>query len=166
MLKHGRQFSASVPASNGAFFRYGFTDPPSLSWDHACGGPLPPHPVARRDSHAPLQPTHGRGVCAMGASLHSLLRFAPSPRARAERRDAFSLSLAVDANVSASTQNQALAAIVFLYRDVLNMPVGWLNTLVRAKRPGRVPVVFTRDEVRKLFAQPQCRGGGAATLVI
>jgi len=55
-------------------------------------------------------------------------------------------------------------AVVFLYRDVLNMPVGWLNTLVRAKRPGRVPVVFTRDEVRKLFAQLQ--GRGAATLVI
>jgi len=86
-----RQFSSSVPASNGAFFRYGLTDPPSLSWDHACGGPLPPHPVARGDSHAPLQPTYGRGICAMGASLHSLLRFAPSPRARAERRHAFSL---------------------------------------------------------------------------
>jgi integron integrase len=65
----------------------------------------------------------------------------------------FLSSLAVDANVSASTQNQALAAIVFLYRDALDMPVGWLNTLVRAKRPGRVPVVFTRDEVRALFAQ-------------
>src|SRR5258708_12515400 len=76
----------------------------------------------------------------------------------------FLSSLAVDANVSASTQNQALAAIVFLYRDVLNMPVGWLNALVRAKRPGRVPVVFTRDEVRTLFAQLQ--GRGAATLVI
>jgi len=57
-------------------------------------------------------------------------------------------------------------AVVFLYRDVLNMPVGWLNALVRAKRPGRVPVVFTRDEVRKLFAQLQGRGGAAATLVI
>jgi len=61
-------------------------------------------------------------------------------------------------------KNQALAAIVFVYRDVLDMPVGWLNALVRAKRPGRVPVVFTRDEVRKLFAQLQ--GGGAATLVV
>lgn len=65
----------------------------------------------------------------------------------------FLSSLAVDANVSASTQTQALAAIVFLYRDVLGMPVGWLNALVRAKRPGRVPVVLTRDEVRQLFAQ-------------
>ncbi len=76
----------------------------------------------------------------------------------------FLSSLAMDANVSASTQNQALAAIVFLYRDVLNMPVGWLNALVRAKRPARVPVVLTRDEVRQLFAQ--LRGGDAARLVL
>src|SRR5881397_3712340 len=76
----------------------------------------------------------------------------------------FLSSLAMDANVSASTQNQALAAIVFLYRDVLNMPVGWLTALVRAKRPGRVPVVLTRDEMRELFAR--LRGTGAAGLVI
>jgi len=76
----------------------------------------------------------------------------------------FLSSLAVDANVSASTQNQALAAIVFLYREVLNMPVGWLNALVRAKRPGRVPVVLTRDEVRALFAQ--VRSGSAPALVL
>ena len=76
----------------------------------------------------------------------------------------FLSSLAVDANVSASTQNQALAAIVFLYREVLNMPVGWLNALVRAKRPGRVPVVLTRDEVRALFRQ--VRSGSAPALVL
>ena len=76
----------------------------------------------------------------------------------------FLSSLAVDANVSASTQNQALAAIVFLYREVLNMPVGWLNALVRAKRPGRVPVVLTRDEVRALFAH--VRSGSAPALVL
>jgi len=77
----------------------------------------------------------------------------------------FLSSLAVDAQVSASTQNQALAAIVFLYRDVLSMPVGWLNSLVRAKRGARVPVVLTRDEVRELFAR--LRGGtGAAGVVI
>jgi integron integrase len=76
----------------------------------------------------------------------------------------FLSSLAVDAHVSASTQNQALAAIVFLYRDVLDMPVGRLNALVRAKRPARVPVVLTRDQVRKLFAQLQSRG--AVALVV
>ena len=76
----------------------------------------------------------------------------------------FLSSLAVDAHVSASTQNQALAAIAFLYRDVLNMPVAWLHALVRAKRSGRVPVVFTREEVRQLFAQ--LRGAGVAALVL
>lgn len=76
----------------------------------------------------------------------------------------FLSSLAVDARVSASTQNQALAAIVFLYRDVLSMPVGWLSSLVRAKRGARVPVVLTRDEVRELFAR--LRGAGAAGLVV
>ena len=76
----------------------------------------------------------------------------------------FLSSLAVDANVSASTQNQALAAIVFLYRDVLNMPVEWLSALVRAKRPRRVPVVLTREEVRQLLAELQ--GGGTPALVI
>jgi integron integrase len=70
----------------------------------------------------------------------------------------FLSSLAVDSKVSASTQNQALAAIMFLYRDVLQMPVGWLTTLVRAKQSVRVPVVFTRDEVRKVFAQMKGRG--------
>jgi integron integrase len=76
----------------------------------------------------------------------------------------FLSSLAVDAHVSASTQNQALAAIVFLYRDVLNVPVGWLNGLVRAKRPGRVPVVFTREEVRQLLGL--LSGRGTAALVV
>lgn len=76
----------------------------------------------------------------------------------------FLSSLAVDANVSSSTQNQALAAIIFVYRDVLNMPVGWLNTLVRAKRSGRVPVVFTRDEVRQLFARLGREGAVALVL--
>ena len=77
----------------------------------------------------------------------------------------FLSSLAVEGQVSASTQNQALAAIVFLYRDVLSMPVGWLNSLVRAKRGARVPVVLTRSEVRELFARLG-GGTGAAGLVI
>ena len=65
----------------------------------------------------------------------------------------FLSSLAVEGEVSASTQNQALSALVFLYRDVLAMPVGWLNGLVRAKRPARVPVVLTRDEVRRVLVR-------------
>src|SRR4051812_24818732 len=76
----------------------------------------------------------------------------------------FLSSLAVDRNVSASTQNQALSALVFLYRDVLEMPVGWLAGLVRAKRAPRLPVVLTTGEVRELLAQ--VKGRGTAELVI
>lgn len=65
----------------------------------------------------------------------------------------FLTGLAVDQRVAASTQNQALAALLFLYREVLRCEVGWLETLVRAKRPQRVPVVLTRGEVEAVFAQ-------------
>ncbi|HTK54403.1 MAG TPA: integron integrase [Gemmatimonadaceae bacterium] len=65
----------------------------------------------------------------------------------------FLSDLAVQRRVAASTQNQALAALLFLYRDVLDMPVGWLNALVRAKRAPRVPVVLTKDEVRRVLAR-------------
>ena len=71
---------------------------------------------------------------------------------------AFLSHLAVEGKVSASTQNQALSAITFLYREVLDMPVGWLNAMVRAKRPGRVPVVLTQDEVRRVMMRLRDRG--------
>src|SRR5438045_8712001 len=74
----------------------------------------------------------------------------------------FLSSLAVDRQVSASTQNQALSALVFLYREVLDSPVGWLAALVGAKRPARVPVVLTRDEVRRVRVRLQGRGRGGA----
>ena len=60
--------------------------------------------------------------------------------------------LAVERNVSASTQNQALCALVFLYRQILNMELGILDNLQRAKRPALVPVVLTREEVKALMA--------------
>lgn len=66
--------------------------------------------------------------------------------------------LAVEDKGSASTQNQALSALVFLYKDVLDTSVGWLSALVRAKRPLRVPVVFTKDEVRRVFVRLKGRG--------
>jgi integron integrase len=64
----------------------------------------------------------------------------------------FLSALAVQGGVSASTQNQALAALLFLYREVLHTEVGWLDHLVRAKRPARLPVVLTRPEVEALLA--------------
>jgi integron integrase len=67
--------------------------------------------------------------------------------------NAFLSSLAVAGKVSASTQNQALSALLFLYRDVLEKPFPEMPTLVRARRPARLPVVLTRDEVRRVLAQ-------------
>ena len=59
--------------------------------------------------------------------------------------------LASEEQVSASTQNQALNALLFLYRAVLEKPVGYINGVVRAKQPERLPVVLTRQEVRALL---------------
>jgi site-specific recombinase XerD len=61
---------------------------------------------------------------------------------------AFLSHLAVKRNVAASTQNQALNAILFLYRDVLKCTLLWLEGVQRAKKPQRLPVVLARDEVR------------------
>jgi len=65
---------------------------------------------------------------------------------------AFLSSLAITANVSASTQNQALNAIPFLYRDVLKITLPWLENVQRAKRPKHLPVVLTREEVKRTLA--------------
>jgi len=59
--------------------------------------------------------------------------------------------LASEKSVSASTQNQALSAILFLYRQVLGRDLPWLDDVVPAKRPAHLPVVLTRDEVREIF---------------
>jgi len=63
----------------------------------------------------------------------------------------FLSALAVTDHVSASTQNQALCALLFLYREVLAKDVGWLDNIVRAKRPWRLPVVLSRYEVKELL---------------
>ncbi len=60
--------------------------------------------------------------------------------------------LAVNRKVSASTQNQALAALLFLYREVLAIELPWLEGVTRAKMPERVPIVMTRAEIDRLFA--------------
>lgn len=61
--------------------------------------------------------------------------------------------LASDRRVSASTQNQALNAILFLFRDVLGKEIGYVNGVVRAKRPKRLPVVLAKEEVRMILAR-------------
>ena len=74
----------------------------------------------------------------------------PSAMAAAEV-NAFLTSLELDDKASPSTRNQALSALLFLYRDVLNEPVPWLHELVRAIRPQRLPVIMTPDEVRTVL---------------
>lgn len=63
----------------------------------------------------------------------------------------FLTHLAVDLKVAAGTQNQALQALLFLYRDVLRIEVPMLDQVVRANKPRRLPVVLTHDEVRRVF---------------
>ena len=75
----------------------------------------------------------------------------PSEMAEAEVTE-FLTYLARECKVAASTQNQALSALLFLYKEVLKQEIGWLDGVERAKRPARLPVVLTKDEVRKIFA--------------
>ncbi len=77
--------------------------------------------------------------------------------------EAFLTHLAVDRQVSASTQNQAKAAILYLYKQVLGVDLSWLDGVVQAKTPKRLPVVLTASEVRALLLHMQ--GGGTAGLI-
>lgn len=69
--------------------------------------------------------------------------------------EAFLTHLAVERKVSASTQNQARAAIIFLYREVLAIELPWLQSVVSAKKSVRLPVVLTEREVRDVLLQLQ-----------
>jgi integron integrase len=68
---------------------------------------------------------------------------------------AFLNHLARDRKVAAATQNQALCALLFLYREVLGQPLAWLDNLDRAKRPARVPTVLTRSEMKAILEKLQ-----------
>lgn len=65
---------------------------------------------------------------------------------------AFLSDLTVRGEVSPSTQNQALNALVFLYGEVLHQQLGWMNELVRARRPKRLPTVMSQAEVKRVLA--------------
>ena len=71
---------------------------------------------------------------------------------------AFLSFLATERNVAAATQNQALSALLFLYKHVLGQALPWLDELVRAQRPVRLPSVLTEAEVRRLLGHME---GGA-----
>ncbi len=67
--------------------------------------------------------------------------------------EAFLSHLAVEKTVSASTQNQALAALLFLYKEVLGVNLPWLEKFTPAKKPSRVPVVLTKEEVKQITGE-------------
>lgn len=75
----------------------------------------------------------------------------------ADEANAFLAHLALDRHVSAATQNQALSALLFLYREVLAEPLPWLDDLIRAQRSQHLPVVLTVDEVREVIASVEGR---------
>ena len=79
--------------------------------------------------------------------------------------ETFLSSLAIERGVSASTQNQALCAVLFLYKQVLGVELGWVDGVTRAKRPERVPVVLTRQEVALVLDQMQGRDWLMASLM-
>ena len=66
--------------------------------------------------------------------------------------EAFLSMLATDRKVSASTHNQALSAILFLYREVLGIDLPWLNNINRPAHKRRIPSVLTKDEVARVLA--------------
>ena len=80
--------------------------------------------------------------------VHLVPRQTPSGGDGRRQVTEFLTSLAVHGKVTAVTQNQALSAVLFLYREVLSVELPWLDGLVRAKPPQRLPVVLTREEVR------------------
>jgi integron integrase len=67
--------------------------------------------------------------------------------------EAFLSHLAVEGDVSASTQNQALSAVLFLYKEVLKTDLPWLGAFTPAKKSGHIPVVLTKDEVKLIINQ-------------
>jgi len=71
----------------------------------------------------------------------------------AEEVRTFLSDLAVNQNVAASTQNQALSALLFLYREVLKQDLPWIDNIERAKRPAKVPVVLTPEEARATISK-------------
>jgi len=77
----------------------------------------------------------------------------------------FLTHLAVAGRVAASTQNQALSALLFLYKEVLGMALPWLDDMKRAKKPQRLPVVLTVEEVRRVLARLDGQHGLMAGLL-
>src|SRR3546814_21116027 len=88
------------------------------------------------------------------------------PREMGEREvEAFLTVLATKGHVAAGTQNQALSALLFLYREVLKPDLPWMESVVRAKRPRRFPAVLSSEEVPRLLAALAGQGWLLAALL-
>ena len=141
----------ALPSVAGALF----AARPFLVWETT--QVTPPKPRLLDRVHAALRARHysRRTEEAYVAWIKRFIFFFHTKRHPAEMGapevTRFLSSLAVDGRVAASTQNQALSALLFLYRDVLDVDLPWLDGVVRAKRPHRLPVVLTRDEVRAVL---------------
>lgn len=85
--------------------------------------------------------------------FRSFCENAPEEALGADEVRRFLDSLAVDRHVAASTQNQALNALVFVFKEILGRPLGNLGAVLRAQRPRRMPVVLTREEVRRVLGE-------------
>lgn len=83
----------------------------------------------------------------------------------ADEVESFLTQLATRHDVAASTQNQALSALLFLYREVLSIELPWMESVVRAKRPQRIPTVLSRQEVTTLLAVMDGQVGLMASLL-
>lgn len=92
------------------------------------------------------------------AYLHWIRRFILANDRRhprdmgASEVEGFLSGLATEHEVAASTQGQALSALLFLYREVLGIELPWMESVVRAKRPQKIPTVLSREEVTRLLA--------------
>lgn len=71
----------------------------------------------------------------------------------ADEVKAFLSHVATQLNVAASTQNQAFSALLFLYQEVLKVRLPWIHEVVRARRPGKLPAVFSQAEARAVLAR-------------
>lgn len=151
-------------AARTAFFCYfpfppipltcGTVLPQSASSDPS--GPRPPKLLARVRAAIRLRHYSMRTEEAYLRWIERFIRFNgtrhPATLGGAEV-SAFLSNLAVEGRVAASTQNQAVAAILFLYGEVLGTKVSWLGDIIRAKQPHRIPVVLTREEVRAVLSE-------------
>ena len=120
------------------------------------GPPVPPPPRLLDRVRAALRTRHGsrRTEEAYVAWIRRFIFFHGKRHPGemgAPEVTSFLTSLAVDGHVAASTQNQALSALLFLYKNVLEVDLPWLDGIVRARRPERLPVALTRDEVRAVL---------------